>query len=45
MLGLLVGLFSWTCRRAVLGLVRLCWITPGIVPANQNLYKLEKQSG
>jgi hypothetical protein len=27
------------------GLVRLCRITPGIVPANQSLYKLEKQSG
>jgi hypothetical protein len=25
-----------------LGLVRLCRIAPGIVPANQNLYKLEK---
>jgi hypothetical protein len=28
-----------------LGLVRLCRIAPGIVPANQRLYKLEKQSG
>jgi hypothetical protein len=28
-----------------LGLVRLCRIAPGIVPANQSLYKLEKQSG
>jgi hypothetical protein len=27
------------------GLIRLCRITPGIVPANQSLYKLEKQSG
>jgi hypothetical protein len=26
-------------------LVRFCRITPGIVPANQTLYKLEKQSG
>jgi hypothetical protein len=26
-------------------LVRLRRITPGIVPANQSLYKLEKQSG
>jgi hypothetical protein len=23
-----------------LGLVRLCWTAPGIVPANQSLYKL-----
>jgi hypothetical protein len=28
-----------------LGLVRLRWIVPGIVTANQSLYKLEKQSG
>jgi hypothetical protein len=28
-----------------LGLVRLHRIVPGIVPANQSLYKLEKQSG
>jgi hypothetical protein len=28
-----------------LGLVRLRRIAPGIVPANQSLYKLEKQSG
>jgi hypothetical protein len=28
-----------------LGLVRFCRIAPGIVPANQSLYKLEKQSG
>jgi hypothetical protein len=28
-----------------LGLVRFYRITPGIVPANQSLYKLEKQSG
>jgi hypothetical protein len=27
-----------------LGLVRLHRIAPGIVPANQSLYKLEKQS-
>jgi hypothetical protein len=27
------------------GLVRFHRIAPGIVPANQNLYKLEKQSG
>jgi hypothetical protein len=27
------------------GLVRLCQIAPGIVPANQSLYKLEKQFG
>jgi hypothetical protein len=27
------------------GLVRLCRIAPGIVPPNQSLYKLEKQSG
>jgi hypothetical protein len=27
------------------GLVRFRWIAPGIVPANQSLYKLEKQSG
>jgi hypothetical protein len=30
---------------ARLGLVRLCRITPRIVSASQNLYKLEKQSG
>jgi hypothetical protein len=28
-----------------LGFVRLHRIVPGIVPANQSLYKLEKQSG
>jgi hypothetical protein len=28
-----------------LGLVRLCRIASGIVSTNQNLYKLEKQSG
>jgi hypothetical protein len=28
-----------------LGLVRLRRIAPGIIPANQSLYKLEKQSG
>jgi hypothetical protein len=28
-----------------LGLVRLHRIAPGIVPANQSLYKLEKQVG
>jgi hypothetical protein len=28
-----------------LGLVRLCRTVPGIVSANQSLYKLEKQSG
>jgi hypothetical protein len=28
-----------------LGLVRLCRIAPEIVPTNQSLYKLEKQSG
>ena len=28
-----------------LGLVRLRRIAPGIVPVNQSLYKLEKQSG
>jgi hypothetical protein len=27
------------------GLVRLGRIAPGIVPGNQSLYKLEKQSG
>jgi hypothetical protein len=27
------------------GLVRLCRIAPGIVPPNQSLYKLKKQSG
>jgi hypothetical protein len=32
-----------TC--AGLGLVRFCRIAPGIVPATQSLYKLEKQSG
>jgi hypothetical protein len=32
-------------EQQLLGLVRLCWIAPGIVPANQSLYKLEKQSG
>jgi hypothetical protein len=31
--------------RVDLGLVRLHRIVPGIVPANQSLYKLEKQSG
>jgi hypothetical protein len=30
---------------ALLGLVRFYRIAPGIVPTNQNLYKLEKQSG
>jgi hypothetical protein len=30
---------------SVLNLVRLCRIAPVIVPANQSLYKLEKQSG
>jgi hypothetical protein len=29
----------------LLGLVRLCRIAPEIVPVNQSLYKLEKQSG
>jgi hypothetical protein len=29
----------------LLGLVRLHRIAPGIVPVNQSLYKLEKQSG
>jgi hypothetical protein len=28
-----------------LGLVRFYRIAPGIVPTNQSLYKLEKQSG
>jgi hypothetical protein len=28
-----------------LSLIRLCRIVPGIVAANQSLYKLEKQSG
>jgi hypothetical protein len=32
-------------RMYPLGLVRLCRIAPGIVPLNQSLYKLEKQSG
>jgi hypothetical protein len=32
-------------EASTLGLVRLCRIVPGIVPANQSLYKLEKQSG
>jgi hypothetical protein len=32
-------------RTSGLGLVRLRRIAPGIVPANQSLYKLEKQSG
>jgi hypothetical protein len=31
--------------REPLGLVRFRRIAPGIVPANQSLYKLEKQSG
>jgi hypothetical protein len=31
--------------RVPLGLVRFRRIAPGIVPANQSLYKLEKQSG
>jgi hypothetical protein len=31
--------------NGALGLVRLYRIAPGIVPANQSLYKLEKQSG
>jgi hypothetical protein len=31
--------------KLYLGLVRLCRIAPGIVPPNQSLYKLEKQSG
>jgi hypothetical protein len=30
---------------SALGLVRFYRIAPGIVPANQSLYKLEKQSG
>jgi hypothetical protein len=32
-------------RNKALGLVRLRRIAPGIVPVNQSLYKLEKQSG
>jgi hypothetical protein len=32
-------------EKTHLGLVRLCRIAPGIVPVNQSLYKLEKQSG
>jgi hypothetical protein len=32
-------------RAIPLGLVRFRRIAPGIVPANQSLYKLEKQSG
>jgi hypothetical protein len=28
-----------------LGPVRFCWIEPRIIPVDQNLYKLEKQSG
>jgi hypothetical protein len=32
-------------QTAALGLVRLRRIAPGIVPANQSLYKLENQSG
>jgi hypothetical protein len=32
-------------RGSSLGLVRLHRIVPGIIPANQSLYKLEKQSG
>jgi hypothetical protein len=32
-------------RYGNLGLVRLCQIILEIVPANQSLYKLEKQSG
>jgi hypothetical protein len=31
--------------RTTLGLVHFRRIAPGIVPANQSLYKLEKQSG
>jgi hypothetical protein len=36
-----------TAVKANVGLVRVCWIAPGIgiVSVNQSLYKLEKQSG
>jgi hypothetical protein len=36
---------SARASRPPSGLVRLCRIASGIVPSNQNLYKLEKQSG
>jgi hypothetical protein len=37
---------EWPTRHgAHLGLVRFRRIAPGIVPANQSLYKLKKQSG
>jgi hypothetical protein len=42
-LGLALGRFQ--TRPLNSGLVHLCRIAPGIVPTNQNLYKLEKQSG
>jgi hypothetical protein len=35
----------WREKSNGLGLVRFRRIAPGIVPANQSLYKLEKQSG
>jgi hypothetical protein len=31
-------------KSKILGLIRLCRIAPEIVPGNQSLYKLEKQS-
>jgi hypothetical protein len=37
--------FTYVDDLMPLGLVRLCRIAPGIVPLNQSLYKLEKQSG
>jgi hypothetical protein len=39
--------YMWiiTKTNKPLGLVRFRRIAPGIVPLNQNLYKLEKQSG
>jgi hypothetical protein len=40
-----VGVLSAPHPPSALGLVRLRRIAPEIVPANQSLYKLEKQSG
>jgi hypothetical protein len=41
----IVGDFDLLGIETPSGLVRFRWIALGIVPANQNLYKLEKQSG
>jgi hypothetical protein len=40
-----VGINSEQTDASRLGLVRLHRIAPGIIPVNQSLYKLEKQSG